>query len=318
MQTTRAGAHAGISDVLVELSDSAQPSPSDDQSPPFISRVWSQGLHHSLSESQTTSVGTIEHVVLLDLTTSATQAAPGVAGLEGALPSSNSRFVDRLMNIALAAIALLVAAPVMILVAIAIKLTSKGPVFYVQPRIGLNRRGSRPHVARRNDGRRQLWARFVALHDDHRTCDLGGNVFMIYKFRTMCEDAECASGAVWAAKKDPRTTKIGAFLRKYRLDELPQMINVLKGDMNIVGPRPERPSIFARMRDTIDEYALRQGAKPGITGWAQINLFYDSCLDDVRKKVRYDLEYLRNKSLVRDLKIMASTLPAVLFRRRGW
>jgi lipopolysaccharide/colanic/teichoic acid biosynthesis glycosyltransferase len=119
-------------------------------------------------------------------------------------------------------------------------------------------------------------------------------------------------------RKDPRTTRIGCFLRKYRLDELPQMFNVLKGDMNIVGPRPERPSIFARMRDTIHEYPLRQRGKPGITGWAQINLFYDTCIDDVKKKVEYDLEYLRERSLGKDLMIIASTLPAVLFGRRGW
>jgi lipopolysaccharide/colanic/teichoic acid biosynthesis glycosyltransferase len=102
------------------------------------------------------------------------------------------------------------------------------------------------------------------------------------------------------------------------LDELPQLFNVLKGDMNIVGPRPERPSIFARMCEQIEDYPLRQGAKPGITGWAQINLLYDSCVDDVRTKVRYDLEYLRQRSLVRDLRIMAQTLPCVLFKRRGW
>jgi lipopolysaccharide/colanic/teichoic acid biosynthesis glycosyltransferase len=88
--------------------------------------------------------------------------------------------------------------------------------------------------------------------------------------------------------------------------------------MNIVGPRPERPSIFARMRERITDYPARQWAKPGITGWAQINLFYDSCVDDVKKKVRYDLEYLRNRSFVKDFKIMLGTLPAVLFRRRGW
>jgi lipopolysaccharide/colanic/teichoic acid biosynthesis glycosyltransferase len=134
----------------------------------------------------------------------------------------------------------------------------------------------------------------------------------------MCEEAENGSGAVWAVQDDPRSTRIGCFLRKYRLDELPQLFNVLHGDMNIVGPRPERPSIFARLSEEIEDYPLRQRTKPGITGWAQIHLKYDSCVDDVRKKVRYDLEYLRQKSIVRDLKIIAKTLPSVLFKRRGW
>lgn len=226
--------------------------------------------------------------------------------------------VERLVNIVIAALGLIIGAPLMLVIAIAVKLTSAGPVFYRQSRVGLNRRGIRLHARRRSDSRWQLWARFLALHDDLRAQDLGGQVFMIYKFRTMCECAEGDTGAVWAVQNDPRGTAIGCFLRKYRLDELPQLFNVLKGDMNIVGPRPERPSIFARLSEEIDEYPLRQRTKPGITGWAQIHLKYDSCVDDVRKKVRYDLEYLSQKSILRDLMIMAKTLPSVLFKRRGW
>ena len=226
--------------------------------------------------------------------------------------------IERFVNIVVSALGLVVAAPLMVVIAIAIKLTSPGPVFYRQPRVGLNRRGVRLHARRRIDARWFLWARFLALHDDLRARDLGGQVFMIYKFRTMCEAAESDTGAVWAVRNDPRSTPLGCFLRQYRLDELPQLFNVLKGDMNIVGPRPERPSIFARLSEQIDEYPLRQRAKPGITGWAQIHLFYDSCVEDVRRKVRYDLEYLRQKSIVRDLAIMAKTLPSVLFKRRGW
>ena len=226
--------------------------------------------------------------------------------------------LERLVNLLVAGLALIVAAPMMLVIAIAIKLTSSGPVLYRQPRIGLNRRGVRVHARRRSDTRWHLWARFLALHDDQRAQDLGGEVFMIYKFRTMCENAEQDSGAVWAVKNDPRSTLIGCFLRKYRLDELLQLFNVLAGDMNIVGPRPERPSIFARLSGQIENYPLRQRTKPGITGWAQIHLMYDSCVDDVRKKVQYDLEYLRQKSLMRDLKIIAKTLPSVLFKRRGW
>jgi lipopolysaccharide/colanic/teichoic acid biosynthesis glycosyltransferase len=226
--------------------------------------------------------------------------------------------IERLVNFVIAAVGLIVGSPLMLLIAVAVKLTSAGPIFYRQPRVGLNRRGVRLHVRRRSDSRWHLWARFLALHDDLRAQDLGGQVFMIYKFRTMCEAAERDTGAVWAVKNDPRSTTVGCFLRKYRLDELPQLFNVLKGDMNIVGPRPERPSIFAQLSEEIEEYPLRQRAKPGITGWAQIHLMYDSCVEDVRKKVRYDLEYLRQRSLKRDLKIIAKTLPSVLFKRRGW
>lgn len=232
-------------------------------------------------------------------------------------PPARHQLLERSANVLLAGAALIVVAPLMLVIAILIQLTSKGPVLYRQPRIGLNRRASRLAARGRNRARGRLWARFLAACDDQRTRNLGGDVFMIYKFRTMCEDSE-HDGAVWAVKDDPRSTRIGCFLRKYRLDELPQLFNVLKGDMNIVGPRPERPSIFARMCEEIEDYPLRQGTKPGITGWAQINLLYDSCVEDVRRKVRYDLEYLRRKSLAHDLKIMLRTVPSVLFRRRGW
>jgi lipopolysaccharide/colanic/teichoic acid biosynthesis glycosyltransferase len=232
--------------------------------------------------------------------------------------SARQQLLERFANVMLASIGLLLATPVMLLIAVAVKLTSKGPVLYRQPRVGLNRRGVRTGGAGRDHARRHLWERFLAAHDDQRTCDLGGSLFMIYKFRTMCEGSENDTGAVWAVKNDPRSTRLGCFLRKYRLDELPQLFNVLNGEMNIVGPRPERPSIFARLSEEVEGYALRQRAKPGITGWAQINLRYDSCVDDVRRKVRYDLEYLRQRSLLHDLRIMLQTLPSVLFKRRGW
>jgi lipopolysaccharide/colanic/teichoic acid biosynthesis glycosyltransferase len=151
-----------------------------------------------------------------------------------------------------------------------------------------------------------------------RERDLGGRPFTIYKFRTMWVDAEHASGAVWAQQSDPRVTPLGRLLRQYRLDELPQLFNVLKGEMNIVGPRPERPTIFAELREHIAEYPLRQRAKPGITGLAQINHHYDRSLEDVRTKVHYDLEYIRRQSVTEDLRIMLMTVPVVLLRRGGW
>ncbi len=146
----------------------------------------------------------------------------------------------------------------------------------------------------------------------------GGRPFTIYKFRTMTVDAETNGQAVWASKNDHRVTPVGRVLRQARLDELPQLWNVLKGDMNVVGPRPERPSIFADLREQIPDYQLRQRTRPGITGHAQINHQYDESLEDVRQKVRYDLEYLEKRTAWEDLKIMIRTIPVMLFRKGGW
>ena len=205
------------------------------------------------------------------------------------------------MHFLVAAIALFLALPLLLLIAIAIKLTSRGPVFYTQERVGLDRR-----------------AGGSSSGDPRRVRDLGGKPFTIYKFRTMRVDAESQSGAVWATQNDPRVTPVGRFLRQYRLDEIPQLLNVMRGEMNIVGPRPERPTIFAELREHIKEYPLRQRAKPGITGLAQIHHHYDRSMDDVRTKVRFDLEYIRRQSLREDLRIMLRTIPVILFRRGGW
>jgi lipopolysaccharide/colanic/teichoic acid biosynthesis glycosyltransferase len=132
------------------------------------------------------------------------------------------------------------------------------------------------------------------------------------------EVARETSPQVWARPDDPRVTSIGRVLRKFRLDELPQLWNVLLGDMNVVGPRPEQPSIFNYLSRQIEGYARRQRVRPGITGWAQINLTYDTSVDDVRQKVAHDLEYIRNQSAIEDLKIMLRTVPVMLGRRGGW
>jgi lipopolysaccharide/colanic/teichoic acid biosynthesis glycosyltransferase len=216
------------------------------------------------------------------------------------LPPAPENRARRALNIVVALVGLVLAAPVMLLIAIAVKLTSPGPVFYTQTRVGLDRR-----------------IRGEGSLNRRRNADIGGLPFEIYKFRTMRVNAE-SGGAVWASKDDPRVTPIGSFLRQYRLDELPQLINVLKGDMNIVGPRPERPQIFAELRESIEQYPLRQRAKPGITGLAQVSQSYDSCVDDVRKKVEFDLRYLRRQGLAEDLKIMLKTIPVILFRKGGW
>ena len=216
--------------------------------------------------------------------------------------SPRSERAARILNVTIAAAALIVLSPVIVVVAIAIKLTSPGPIFYRQTRIGVDRRRRSPATA---------------LYD-RRARDLGGSPFAILKFRSMRADAERTTGAVWAAKGDPRVTAVGRLIRKTRLDELPQLLNVIRGDMNIVGPRPERPSIFADLSQKIEEYPIRQLARPGITGWAQVNRSYDSCLDDVRHKVRYDLEYIQRQSVLEDLKIMLKTVPVVLGAEKGW
>lgn len=219
---------------------------------------------------------------------------------EAIVPRKRDEVVSRALNLAVASIALVLLAPVFLLVALAIALTSRGPVLYSQVRVGMDRR----------------W-RYARAYN-RRTHDHGGKLFKMYKFRTMRADAEPDGRAVWASKSDPRVTLVGRFLRTTRLDELPQLWNVIRGDMNIVGPRPERPSIFAELRKDIPEYPLRQRVKPGITGWAQINQSYDACIEDVRQKVRLDLEYVRRQGLFEDLRIMSMTLPVMLFRRGGW
>lgn len=214
-----------------------------------------------------------------------------------ALPRERDEVTARVLNVAIAAIALVVLSPLILLVALAIKLTSRGPVFYSQIRVGVDRR----------------WR--YSRRFDRRTYDHGGQLFTMYKFRTMQVNAEPDGRAVWATRCDPRVTWIGRILRRTRLDELPQLWNVVRGEMNVVGPRPERPSIFAELRRTIPEYPLRQRVKPGITGWAQVNLPYDACTDDVRRKVQFDLEYVRRQSLFEDLRIMSMTLPVMMFRK---
>jgi lipopolysaccharide/colanic/teichoic acid biosynthesis glycosyltransferase len=215
-------------------------------------------------------------------------------------PPAQSRG-PRILNFVVALVALIILLPLLLIIAVMVRVTSRGPIFYTQTRVGMDRR--EPLDPNKNHRRR---------------LDMGGQPFTIYKFRTMRVDAEQGCGAVWAQPQDPRVTMIGRFLRQYRLDELPQLLNVLKGEMNIVGPRPERPTIFAELREHIAEYPLRQRARPGITGLAQINHHYDHSLEDVRTKVRYDLEYIRRQSVLEDLRIMLRTLPVILLRRGGW
>jgi lipopolysaccharide/colanic/teichoic acid biosynthesis glycosyltransferase len=217
------------------------------------------------------------------------------------IPRERNEKASRLLNLAIATVALVVTLPLLVLLALIVKLTSRGPILYAQTRVGLDRR----------------WRSTLALHE-RRLEDLGGQVFTIYKFRTMRVDAERGSGAVWAQENDPRVTRVGKYMRILRLDEVPQFWNVVRGDMNIVGPRPERPSIVSRLREDIPEYQCRHRVKPGITGLAQINQNYDACIDDVRSKVGWDLRYLREQGVWTDFVILVRTLPSVLLKYRGW
>jgi lipopolysaccharide/colanic/teichoic acid biosynthesis glycosyltransferase len=219
------------------------------------------------------------------------------AAFEDVVPADRSERLSRVVNVAIAFLAVVLLAPLLALIALAVMLSSRGPVFYSQVRVGVDRRYKQKSTY------------------DRRGYDHGGKPFMMFKFRTMHVDAEADGRAVWAAKADPRVTIIGKLLRKTRLDELPQLINVIRGDMNIVGPRPERPTIFADLRQSIPQYPMRQRVKPGITGWAQINQAYDVTVDDVRRKVQYDLEYMKRQSIAHDLRIMTMTLPVMIFRR---
>jgi lipopolysaccharide/colanic/teichoic acid biosynthesis glycosyltransferase len=231
-------------------------------------------------------------------------AAPGLAQPRLYEPTSTGdphpERLRRVLNVVVAAIGLVVTAPFMVVIALLIKLTSPGPVFYSQTRVGVDRRrGALPPVGCR------------------RLVDYGGRLFTIYKFRTM----RVQTGPIlqiWASQEDPRITPIGRFLRRTRLDELPQLVNVLRGEMNIVGPRPEQPTIVLDLKEQVDNYVGRQQVLPGITGWAQINRSYDRCVEDVKQKVRLDLEYIESRSALKDLRIMAATLPVMLFRRGAW
>lgn len=202
--------------------------------------------------------------------------------------SRGNRFSDfdhhlrRVVNTAFAALGLVLSLPLMLLTAIAVKLETRGPVFYTQERVG-------------KKGRR----------------------FKIIKFRSMRVGAESTSGPVWAEEDDPRVTRVGRIIRKLRFDELPQFINVLRGEMNFVGPRPERPMFVDQLNAIVPYYSQRHVVKPGLTGWAQIKYPYGASVEDAIEKLRFDLYYVKNQSLLLDATIMFETIKTVLFGRGG-
>jgi sugar transferase (PEP-CTERM system associated) len=188
--------------------------------------------------------------------------------------------LKRLGDIGVAAIGLMLLSPVMLLTAAAIKLTSSGPVIYHQKRVGLR-----------------------------------GREFSVHKFRSMRQDAEASTGAVWAAANDNRVTAVGRFLRRTRLDETPQLINVLLGEMSMVGPRPERPEFVGTLTRQIPFYGLRHNVRPGLTGWAQVSYTYGASVEDALEKLQYDLFYVKHMTVAFDILILLSTVKTVILRR---
>ena len=188
-------------------------------------------------------------------------------------------FVKRLFDIVSSMILLILLAPLMIATMIAIPLDSRGPIFYRQRRTGL-----------------------------------GGVEFTCLKFRSMAVDSEKDGVARWAVRNDPRVTRVGDFIRKTRIDELPQLFSVLKGEMSLVGPRPERPSFVAQLKNQIPFYDIRHSVKPGVTGWAQVRYHYGATFEDARRKHQFDLYYVKNNSLLLDILILIETVSVVMFR----
>jgi sugar transferase (PEP-CTERM system associated) len=185
-------------------------------------------------------------------------------------------FVKRVFDIVSATVLLAVSAPIMLVTALAIRLESPGPLIYRQQRVGLD-----------------------------------GRAFSVIKFRSMRNDAE-RDGPQWASANDARVTRVGSFIRRLRIDELPQLVNVLLGDMSLVGPRPERPVFVEQLTQRIPFFAVRHSVKPGITGWAQVRYAYGATVEDSQEKLQYDLYYVKNHTLFLDLVVLFETVGVVL------
>jgi sugar transferase (PEP-CTERM system associated) len=197
---------------------------------------------------------------------------------DGFVISRWTRFQKRLIDIVLASIGIVLSAPLALLTALAVKLDSDGPILYGQERVGEN-----------------------------------GRTFMVWKFRSMKQDAEKGGTPIWAKAQDDRVTRVGRFIRKTRLDELPQFWNVVRGDMSFVGPRPERPFFVEQLAKEIPFYQQRHAVKPGLTGWAQVKYQYGSSVEDAMEKLRYDLYYVKHLSVSFDISIVFDTVKVILF-----
>ncbi len=237
-------------------------------------------------------------------------AFPAVLTKPAKVKAMLGRFLKRSLDILGAIVGLILSSPIFLILPILIKLDSPGPVFYTQVRVGVNRRKKDRRYHQRGDLEVNRRGR------DRRRQDLMGRPFSVIKFRTMVADAERKCGPVWATKNDPRITRLGRFMRKTRLDEIPQFINVLMGDMALVGPRPERPNFVADLSTKVRNYAGRLEVKPGLTGLAQVESGYDSDLASVTRKVNLDLKYINTWSVWSDIKILMKTV-VVVFTGKG-
>jgi sugar transferase (PEP-CTERM system associated) len=199
---------------------------------------------------------------------------------DGFVKTPSSEIIKRGIDTVLSLIGLIVTFPLMLLIAASIRIDSPGPILFRQRRLGKH-----------------------------------GRVFVIYKFRSMRDDAEHGTGPVWAREGDSRVTRVGRIIRRTRLDELPQLFNVLIGDMSFIGPRPERPEFVDELEEQIPFYRARLSVKPGITGWAQVRYHYGASVEDALEKLQYDLYYVKNVSLFLDLLILLNTIQVVLFAR---
>jgi len=201
---------------------------------------------------------------------------------DGFRRSRPTLILKRIIDLAVGLLGLVLSSPVMLLVAILVRLDSKGPIIFSQTRVGLS-----------------------------------GKCFQVFKFRSMRVDAELETGAQWAKHNDDRVTRIGRFLRQYRLDEFPQFVNVIRGEMSFVGPRPERPVFVDQLRDIISYYDERHSVRPGLTGWAQVQYPYGASIEDACRKLEYDLFYLKNMSVFFDGIIILKTIRIIMTGRGG-
>jgi lipopolysaccharide/colanic/teichoic acid biosynthesis glycosyltransferase len=262
----------------------------------------------SLSRKFNFLVGELSGLLFIIVSTLYIYALPVWMARPGAMRIAMRRLTKRTVDILGGIVGLILSAPLMVLVAVAIKLDSPGPVFYTQVRVGVNRRtGNRRFCQQVGASNRRSRER--------RREDYHGRPFKMIKFRTMIQDAEKKTGPVWATKNDPRVTTLGRFLRKSRLDEVPQFWSVLKGDMSLVGPRPERPTFVRDLCTKVDNYHRRLEVKPGLTGLAQVENGYDSSVASVAEKVRVDLKYIRSWSIWADVRILLKTVVVVITGR---
>jgi len=280
-KNTEIGAHRviGATEVISDLVERME----IDAVVVAINREKNRRLISALLDAKLKGVGIFEMESVYEMLTGKLPASHlregwlTFAELQGAERGIYRVRVKRLVSLAAASLLLIIALPIVVVTIVAIKFDSRGPIFYRQRRVGLN-----------------------------------GKIFEIIKFRSMHQNAEQGT-AIWAIENDPRVTRVGRVLRLLRIDEIPQLWNIIKGEMSLIGPRPERPEFIRDLQKTIPFYCIRHVVKPGVTGWAQVNYKYGSSKEDALEKLQYDLYYVKNLSFVLDVQILLKTIRVVLF-----